>query len=106
MPCAALATTPQARARQQSAVERLEKALGNNEAQLVIGAAGSIAFKGWTDREGVSDLCAYRRLAASNSPTLRRAIMRAEAMSGRKINERAIAAGMHSHDAGATWGTH
>ncbi len=106
MPCAALATTPQARARQQSAIERLDKALGNNEAQLVVGASGSIAFKGWTEREGIADLCAYRRLAASNSPALRRAIMRAEAMSGRKIDPRAIASGMHSHDQGATWSTH
>jgi len=106
MPCDSQATTPQARARQQTAIKRLAAALGNNEAQLVIGAAGSIAFKGWTEREGVSDLCAYRRLAAANSPTLRRAIMRAEAISGRKIDQRSIAAGMHSHDGGQTWGDH
>jgi len=106
MPCIAAATTPEARVRQQSAIERLERALGSNEAQLVIGASGSIAFKGWTDRAGVSDLCAYRKLASSNSATLRRAIMRAEAMAGRKIDARAIATGHHSHDGGATWGTH
>jgi len=106
MPCDSQATTPQARARQQTAIERLARALGNNEATVVIGASGSIAFRGWNEREGVSDLCAYRRLAASNSPTLRRAIMRAEAMAGRKIDPRAIASGMHSHDSGATWSTH
>ena len=59
-----------------------------------------------TERADVSDLCAYRKLASSNSPALRRAIMRAEAMTGRKIDPRAVASGMHSHDAGATWSKH
>ena len=38
--------------------------------------------------------------------TLRRAIMRAEAMAGHKIDPRAVASGMHSHDQGATWSKH
>lgn len=88
------------------AIKRLNAALGAGTAQVVIGAAGSIAFKGWNEREGVSDLCAYRALAASNSPELRRAVMRAEAMSGRKLDTRAVASGVHSHDGGSTWGSH
>lgn len=74
--------------------------------KAVIGAQGGIAFKGWTDNRGVSDLCAYRALTASNSPALRKAIARAEAMSGRKIDARAIASGLHSHDGGRTFSTH
>lgn len=106
MPCTSQPNLTQVQqARMAEAVRRLETALGNNSASLVVGASGSIAFKGWNDREGVSDLCAYRKLAASNSAALRRAIMRAEAM-GAKINPRAIAAGVHSHDSGHTWSTH
>ena len=106
MPCTSQANLSADQARRMSdAIKRLEMALGNNSASLVIGAAGSIAFKGWNDKEGVSDLCAYRALASSNSPALRRAVMRAEAL-GTKINPRAIAAGMHSHDGGQSWGHH
>ena len=107
MPCISQPNrTPAVIVAQESAIERLNRALGENSAQLVIGAGGSIAFKGWRDNAGVSDLCAYRALAARHSPTLRRAVMRAEAMSGRKLDARAVAAGVHSHDGGTTWGTH
>jgi len=73
---------------------------------VAIGRTGGIAFAGWTDKGGVSDLCAYRALTVANSAILRRAIARAEAMQGRKLDARAIAAGVHSHDGGATWGAH
>lgn len=88
-----------------SALDRLQKALGAG-VDVVIGANGALAFRGWNDRAGLSDLCAYRKLAARNAPELRRAIARAEAVSGRKLDQRAVAAGMHSHDGGRTWGTH
>ncbi len=107
MPCTTQAnlTAEQAR-RMQAAIERLNAALGDNTAQAIIGPNGSIAFRGWADREGVADLCAYRKLASSNSANLRRAIMRAEALAGRSIDSRAVAAGVHSHDEGRTWGSH
>ncbi len=106
MPCEAQATTPTAKQEQKRALERLAVALGMGEVSVVIGAQGSISFRNWTDKGGVADLCAYRRLLASNSPELRRAVMRAETMSGRKVNAQAISAGVHSHDGGATWGSH
>jgi len=107
MPCTtAQNLTAQQRDRMKDAIARLGSALASGQASVVIGPAGSIAFKGWTDSRGVSDLCAYRALAASGSPSLRRAIARAEATSGRKLNPQALTAGVHSHDAGATWGTH
>jgi hypothetical protein len=107
MPCISQPNlTPVQVVEMSDAIKRLEKALGNNEASLVIGTAGSIAFKGWNDRAGVSDLCAFRKLASSNSATLRRAIARAEAIAGRSIDQRSINAGVHSHDGGKTWGKH
>jgi hypothetical protein len=104
MPCTTQPNrTPEVIKRQQSAIDRLNAALGDNTAQAVVGANGAIAFKGWKENEGVSDLCAYRALAASNSANLRRAIMRAEALAGRLMDARAVAAGTHSHDGGSTW---
>ena len=94
------------KADQQSALARLGAALANGSVTVIIGAQGGIAFKGWTDTRGVSDLCAYRALTAANSAPLRRALARAEAMTGRKVNQAAISQGMHSHDGGKTWGTH
>lgn len=107
MPCITQTNlNPAIRARMEAAIKRLELDLAAGTVTAVIGATGAIAFKGWQDRQNVTDLCAYRKLAASNSPALRRAIMRAEAMAGRQLDQRAIAAGLHSHDGGATWGSH
>ena len=107
MPCTTNPNLTQTqKADQQSALARLGAGLAAGTVQVVIGTAGGIAFKGWTDNRGVSDLCAYRALTAANSAPLRKALARAEAMSGRKVNAQALAAGMHSHDGGNTWGTH
>lgn len=109
MPCTFDAEeSPIQAAAQGKAVKRLEELLTAAGVQVVIGERGSLAFKGWQaeDRAGLSDLCAYRRLLAMNSPALRRAVARAEAISGRKLDQRTIAAGLHSHDEGKTWGSH
>lgn len=97
--------TPVQQKKMTDAVKRLEALLGAG-VTVVIGATGGIAFKGWTDREGVSDLCAYRKLMSENSPALRKAVARAEVMAGRGVDQQALAAGLHSHDGGRTWGKH
>lgn len=105
MPCLTQpAATPAQKAKQRSALQRLIDALAAGSAGVVIGRAGGITFTGWSDREGVSDLCAYRAL--SNHPTMRRAVIRAEALQGNRLDPRAIASGLHSHDGGATWSRH
>lgn len=106
MPCITQPNrTPVQIKRQDEAIKRLEALLASGAVTATVGATGSVAFKGWAeqDKGGVSDLCAYRKLAASNSPALRRAVMRAEAMAGRKVDPRAINAGTHSHDGGQSW---
>lgn len=107
MPCDTVAKTPSAQQQQKAALDRLQKALGSS-VSVVIGAQGAIAFRGWRDQDrgGLSDLCAYRKLAARNSPELRRAIARAEAVAGRKLDQQTVAAGVHSHDGGRTFGAH
>ena len=87
---------------------RLEQALLAGGVKVAIGSNGAVAFAGWktTERSDVTDACAYRLLAVSNSWALRQAVQRAEAMQGRKVNPQAVAAGWHSHDGGKSWGTH
>jgi len=105
MPCTTINLTDQVKQAQQEALARLKRQLAAGTAQVVIGANGALAFKNWTgDRGMLFDLCAYRKLLASNSPELRRAIARAEVTSGRKLNQAVIASGVHSHDGGQTWG--
>ena len=107
MPCTTQPTLTQVqKENQRRAIVRLELGLASGGVTAVIGASGSIAFRGWTDSEGVSDLCAYRALAASTSPALRLAIVRAEARAGRQLDRTAVAAGHHAHDGGHTWGHH
>lgn len=102
--------SPVQRAREVAlALEKLEKSLKNRTASVVIDPrTGALAFRGWdgANRDGVTDACAYRRLTAKSSWELRQAVARAEAVSGRQVNERAIAAGVHSHDGGGSWGKH
>ena len=100
MPC-----DQQPEATVKRALARLESALQGGQVKVTIGAAGGVAFTGWADRdrEGVADLCAFRRLSAAGSWALRQAVARAEAQSGRRVNPAAIAGGVHSHDGGRTW---
>lgn len=88
------------------ALKRLEQYIQTGTVRIGIGTNGAITFQGWQDRDGISDVCAFRSLTASNSWVLRQAVLRAEGMQGRKVNPKAIAAGMHSHDGGHTWSKH
>jgi hypothetical protein len=90
----------------KKALARLETELTAGRVKVAIAPNGALAFAGWKDRDNVSDACAYRTLTASNSWALRQSVARAEAMSGRKVNARAIAGGHHSHDGGNTWEKH
>lgn len=85
-------------------MKSLEKALMERRAKVIIGPNGAVAFTGdWQNRSGINDACAYRKLASEGSFALRSAVMAAEAASGKKVNEQAIAAGYHTHD-GKVWG--
>jgi len=86
-----------------AALKRLESSLQAGKVAIGIAPNGAIVFKGWADRDDVTDVCAYRTLTAGNSWALRQAVARAEAMQGRKVNALAVAAGHHSHDGGKTW---
>jgi len=99
-------TAKQRQADVKAALARLEAALAAGSVTVKVGPQGSITFAGAWERSDVTDACAYRKLLASGSPALRKAIARAEAVSGRAVNDRAVAAGYHSHDGGGTWSKH
>lgn len=94
-------TPEQRRKRIDSALRLLASQLGSGVAKVVIGPTGAATIVGWTEREDVADACAFR--AMMTNPAMRLAIMRAEAVAGRKLSPSQIAAGVHSHDGGATW---
>jgi hypothetical protein len=89
-----------------AAVKKLEAALQSGKVSVVIDkATGAVAFYGWEakEREDVADLCAYRKLSTEGSWALKQAVQKAEALAGRKVDQRQLNAGTHSHDGGATW---
>jgi hypothetical protein len=87
----------------RAAIDRLALALADGSARVVVGANGAVAFKGTWSSDGVTDLCAFRALKAAGNPALRKALLRAEIVAGRQIDQRAISAGVHSHDGGRSW---
>lgn len=109
MPCDTITqtgqTTQQRAAQVRAAVATLERALARRQARAVVGPQGAITFTGWTEREGVTDACAYRRIMATGGALARLEIAKAEQAAGVKVNRRVIAAGLHSHDGGETWGS-
>lgn len=108
MPCDTVFQKNQTKNQRKEQVDktlrRLEEQLRGGRVTVKVGPNGALAFRDWRDRDGLSDACAYRLLASRNSADLRRAVARAEAQAGKKVNERAISAGWHSHDDGETWG--
>jgi hypothetical protein len=89
-------------------VARLSEGLASGRIKAVVGPQGAIAFNGLTEteRDGVTDACAYRQLMITGSPLARAAIARAEALAGRSVDRRAVARGAHSHDGGHSWHNH
>lgn len=87
----------------KAALKKLEQSLSEGKVMVKIGPQGALAFAGWFDRDGVSDVCAYRRLTVAKSWALKQAVAKAEMMAGRKMDANAVGTGVHSHDGGMTW---
>ena len=98
-------TPVQRKAEIAKAVAALERLLTAGKTRVVVGRNGAIAFQGWdpNERDGVSDVCAYRALTAANSMALRAAVVRAEGLAGVKVDAKVVASGVHSHTGGLTW---
>lgn len=108
MPCDTPRKTQSIQARAvevRVAISALDRLLLRRQVKVVIGPQGAVTFVGWSeqDRNGVTDVCAYRRIMQTGSALARTEIARAEQMAGRSVDRRTIAAGIHSHDGGNTW---
>jgi hypothetical protein len=90
-------TIQQRKKQVQDSIAALEAGLRAKSVTVRVGPQGALAFVGAWNRNGVTDVCAYRRLAASGSAELRMAVARAEALAGRKVDARQVAAGTHLH---------
>lgn len=108
MPCETVRTRNQTEAQRRREIDeslaQLERSLARGAVEVAIGSDGAVCFANWgEERRGVTDVCAFQTLQSRDSWELRQAIARAEMVSGRKVNEAAVAGGVHSHDGGRTW---
>jgi|SRR6185503_3200127 len=89
----------------RKAVETLNKALATGKVRPVVGPQGAVTFVNWndSDRNRVTDACAYRRIMATGSALAKQQIARAEALAGRSVDRKVVAQGVHSHDGGRSW---
>jgi hypothetical protein len=92
----------------KTATERLAAALAAGRVKVAIGPTGAPVFTGWNenDRDGIGDVCAYRRIMAQGNMAAKLALAKAEQLAGRPVSKQALAHGHHSHDNGLTWHTH
>jgi len=92
----------------RTAVGKISQGITVGRVKVRISKAGAIAFAGVTEeeRDGISDVCAYRLIMATGPALAKAAIARAELMSGTSINKSLIAQGTHSHDGGITFHDH
>jgi hypothetical protein len=109
MPCESISrkgqTLSQRKGEVLAAIAALDRDLLRRKVRAVVGPNGAITFAGWTEnRAGVTDACAFRRIMATGSAIARAEIARAEQMAGVTVKREVLAAGVHSHDGGRSWG--
>lgn len=96
-------TLTERKAEVRDVIARLAADIVAGKVKPVVGPQGAIAFAGWTDRRQVSDGCAYRFLMSTGSAMAKAMIARAEILAGRPVDRKVVAAGVHSHNGGASW---
>jgi hypothetical protein len=82
-------------------IARLSAGLVAGSIKVKLSPAGAIAFDGLTetDRDGVTDACAYRRLMVTGGALAKAKVQAAQALLGKPI----LTHGAHSHDGGQSW---
>lgn len=90
----------------RSTVEKLDRAILRRQIKPVVGPQGAITFAGWTERNDVTDACAYRQIMATGSALAKAEIARAEQIAGRSVDRKVLLQGHHGHSdnhGGITW---
>lgn len=113
MPCDTIRKSPQQtlaeRAKEvRAAGAKIDGMLARGQVKVKVDRrTGGVVFDGIDAkvRDGMTDACVYRAIMARGSHAARQAIVKAERMAGRAVDKKAVLAGLHSHDGGATWGT-
>jgi hypothetical protein len=112
MPCdtrlKANQTISQRKEEVKKVVTVLDRLIASGQVIVKVGPQGAVAFNAWSDseRDGVTDACAYRQLMAKGSALAKAKIAQAEMMAGRSVNRQVVGQGAHSHDNGVTWHDH
>ena len=99
-------TPEQRRVEVKKVMTDIEKLIAKRKVKIKLGPQGAAVLIGLSDadRAGLTDTCILRMLMNSGSESAKMAIQQAEMLAGRSINRKAIEQGLHSHDAGRTWG--
>lgn len=101
MPCDTVRVKGETLSERKATVTETVRALGvalvKRQVKAVVGPQGSITFAGWTDKNGVTDACAYRRIMATGSVLAKLEIARAELLAGRNVDKSMVKAGVHYH---------
>lgn len=110
MPCDTVRTSPEQTLAQRAAEiraagQKIDALLAGGKVGVKVGPQGAIVFTGIPEdvRRGITDGCVYRRIMTSGSHAARQAIAKAERLSGRTVDKKMVATGIHSHDNGRTW---
>lgn len=89
-------------------VDNIGQGLASGRIKATVGPQGAVAFTGVSDteRNRVTDACAYRQIMVSGSALAKAAIARAEQIAGRTVNKAVVGQGVHGHPdgkGGITW---
>jgi hypothetical protein len=89
----------------KKAVTAIDRLIAARKVTVKVGPQGAITFIGISDedRRRMTDACIYRTLRLKGTAATKMAIQRAEQVAGVKVDRKVVAAGIHSHDNGATW---
>lgn len=109
-------TLSQRKAEVKTVLGKISEDIKRNRIVPVVSKRGAITFvrklpNGQTvpidnrERDDVTDACIYRAVMRTGSALERHAILKAEEQARVKVDPKLVAAGVHSHDGGQTWGT-
>ena len=88
-----------------AAIAALEADIAAGKVTVRVGEQGAVAFEGWAAgaEKHIADSCAALTLQYQGSWAYTQAVQAAAAACGTTYSPAAVAAGIHSHDGGATW---
>jgi hypothetical protein len=85
----------------------VDRLIIQKKVKLKVGPQGAVVVTGLSaeDRDGMTDACIVRRIMATGSAPAKLELLKAQQLAGVSAAQvqKAVTAGVHSHDGGATW---